>query len=151
MYAIDTNLLVYAHNADSEFHKLSKTFIEKVMNERDEDGQLTVCLPSQVIIEFVNVVTRQSLINPLSISEVIEVINDYLKTGIRIVSHNTTQIQTFLEILSKTSTRKKNFDAALAATLKDNQIQGIYTVNINDFNDFEFLDVVNPLKSLRGD
>jgi hypothetical protein len=43
IFAIDTNLLVYAHNRDSPFHESAKRFIETVMNERDENGR---CLHS---------------------------------------------------------------------------------------------------------
>ncbi len=32
VYAIDTNLLVYAHNLDSPFHEKAKNFLEMVMN-----------------------------------------------------------------------------------------------------------------------
>ncbi len=57
MFAVDTNLLVYAHNTASPFHKRAKQFVEQVMNERDTEGQITVCLPSQVLTEFVHVIT----------------------------------------------------------------------------------------------
>jgi hypothetical protein len=53
MFGIDTNLLVYAHNTDSEFHEDAVTFLEKVMNERDEEGYLSVCVPVQVLMEFI--------------------------------------------------------------------------------------------------
>lgn len=42
MFAIDTNLLVYAHNVDSEFHEKAFEFIEQTMNKRDETGKLSV-------------------------------------------------------------------------------------------------------------
>jgi hypothetical protein len=29
--------------------------------------------------------------------------------------------------------------------LKDNNINGIYTANVDDFAEFEFLEVINPL------
>jgi len=37
------------------------------------------------------------------------------------------------------------FDLFLAATLKDNGIEGLYTLNDDDFKDFDFLKIVNPL------
>ena len=49
MFAIDTNLLVYAHNQDSAFNEQAIAFLEKVMNERDEEGNPSVCIPSQVL------------------------------------------------------------------------------------------------------
>lgn len=147
MFAIDTNLLVYAHNEDSEFNEKATAFLEKVMNERDEEGNLSVCIPSQVLTEFVNVITRQSLGKPLSLSEAIDAVNDYLKAGIKIIHQRETQIQTVLELLGSLTTRKKVFDVALSATLKDNGISGLYTVNVNDFDKFDFLEVINPLGS----
>ena len=61
MYAIDTNILVYAHNADSKFNKKTSLFLEKVMNERDEEGKLSICIPAQVLTEFLNVITRSNI------------------------------------------------------------------------------------------
>ncbi len=49
-------------------------------------------------------------------------------------------------LLSATTTRRKVFDIALAATLKDNGVSGLYTVNIADFEEFIFLEVINPLQ-----
>jgi len=145
MFSIDTNLLVYAHNKDSEYHEKAVTFLEKSMNERDEEGNVSVCLTAQVLMEFVNVITRQSLENPLSLSEAIQVINDYMGTGIKVVTHRETQIRTFLELLRSATTRKKVFDISLAATLKDHDISGLYTANVADFKEFNFLEVINPL------
>ncbi len=94
LFAIDANLLVYAHNTDSKFHEKAAAFIEKVMNERDDDGKLSVCLPAQVLMEFIHVITWQRLEKPLSLSEAIRVVQDYLDTGILIIYQRETQIQT---------------------------------------------------------
>lgn len=40
------------------------------MNDRDEEGNLTVCIP-QALVEFINVMTRQNLKSPLSLKEAI--------------------------------------------------------------------------------
>ncbi len=145
MFAIDTNLLVYSHNEDSQFNEKAAGFLEKVINDRDEEGNRTVCLPSQVLTEFVNVITHQSLETPLTLSKAIDVVNDYINTGIKIIYQRETQIDTLLELLRSENTRKKVFDVALAATLKDNGISGLYTANVNDFDKFDFLKVINPL------
>ena len=70
------------------------------MNGRDEEGNLSVCIPSQVLMEFVNVITHQNLKSPLSLSEAIKVIQDYLESNILIINQRETQIQTFIELLS---------------------------------------------------
>ena len=145
MFAIDTNILVYAHNEDSIYNDKASAFLEKTMNDQDDQGNLPVCIPTQVLIEFINVITRQNVEKPLSLSEAIEVVQEYLETDIKIINQRETQIQTFLDLLSSVTTRKKVFDVALAATLKDNSIRGLYTVNIDDFKEFNFLEVNNPL------
>lgn len=70
--------------------------------------------------------------------------NEYLRSGITIVNQCETQVQTFLDLMSTVKTRKKVFDVALAATLRDNHISDLYTVNVDDFKEFNFLRVINP-------
>ena len=64
-----------------------------------------------------------------------------------VIHQKSSHISTLLDLLGKTKSRKKIFDFVLAATLKDNHISGLYTVNIKDFEEFDFLDVQNPLSS----
>ena len=146
MYAIDTNLLVYAHNISSPFHLQAKTFIETVMNTRDSAGNLAVCLPAQVLIEFLNVITWTKLESPMRLTDAVALVRQYISTGILIIQPQTKQLAIVLDLLANSTTRKSIFDAALAATLKDNSIQGLYTVNVKDFETFSFLQVINPLE-----
>lgn len=150
MFAIDTNILVYAHNKDSEFNEKATAFLNNVMNDRDEQGNLSVCIPAQVLMEFINVITRQTLKSPLPLNEAVNIVQDYLDFDIQIINQLETQIQTLLELLSSISSRKKVFDVVLAATLKDHDIEGRYTLNVSDFKDFGFLKVVNPFKEDKG-
>ncbi|MBD3377446.1 PIN domain-containing protein [candidate division KSB1 bacterium] len=146
MFALDTNLLIYAHNQDSIFNDKASEFIEKVMNDPDDSGELPICLPSQVITEFINVITRQNSKNPVLLENAISIVQDYINTGIRIIHQTNNQISTLLELLGKSSTRKTIFDIALVATLKDNNISGLYTANVKDFEEFDFLKIINPLE-----
>ena len=145
MFAIDTNLFVYAHNTTAEFHQKSVAFMEKVMNEQDEFGNLSVCIPAQVFIEFIHVITWQRLKKPLSLKQAIQVVQDYIDAGVIVLPQQNTHIQIFLALLEQVTTRKKIFDVAFAATLKDNGITKLYTTNIKDFEEFKFLTVINPL------
>lgn len=145
MVALDTNLLVYAHNTASPFHAQARAFIEDVMNERDDEGQLAICIPAQVFMEFLNVITWHRLEAPLPLADATQIVQDYLDTGVTILYPQPTQLNTLLDLLKSVTTRKKVFDVALAATLKDHSIADLYTVNTKDFKEFEFLDVKNPL------
>ncbi len=145
MYELDTNLLVYAHNTASSFHAPAKAFVEQVMNMRDPKGNLTICLPVQILMEFLNVITWHRLDAPLSLTDAMQIVQDYTDTGVAIIYQQQTQLETLLDLLKTVTTRKKVFDVALAATLRDNGIPGLYTVNTKDFEEFTFLDVKNPL------
>ncbi len=72
MYALDTNLLVYAHNTTSPFHVQAKAFIEQVMNTRDTEGHLSICLPAQILMEFLNVITWHRLEAPLPLTDALQ-------------------------------------------------------------------------------
>jgi predicted nucleic acid-binding protein len=146
IFAIDTNLLVYAYNLNSPLHQSAKDFIERVMNERNEAGELSVCIPAQVFVEFTSVVTSKQLKKPLSLASARDIVQDYLDTDIRILTPQATYLHNYLELLGQVTSRKRIFDVALAAILKDNAISGVYTVNITDFKDFQFLEVINPLE-----
>lgn len=145
MFAIDTNIIIYAHNVGSAFHAKASAFVKKVVAERDEQGHHTVGVPAQVYAEFINIITRQTIENPLSLAEAIVVVEKYIKAGVPIIHAQPTQLQTFLELAKSVTTRKKTFDIFLAATLKDNSVEGLYTVNTADFQNFPFLKVMNPL------
>lgn len=148
MFALDTNLLVYAHNVDAPFHKAAKAFVEKVLNERGSAGNLTICIPAQVLVEFLNVITWAKLESPLPLPAALRVVQQYMDTGVTIVHPLPSQLDTLLELLATVKTRKKIFDVALAATLRDNDVVGLYTLNTKDFIEFTFLDVVNPLANV---
>jgi len=139
--------LVYAHNLASPFHQKAKIFVEKIIGEEDEIGNPVICIPLQVCAEFINVCTRQTIGKPLTISEAVKEIrrySEYLEIQILYPKH--TQLKTFLDLLESTTTRKKTFDVYLAATLKDHGIEGLYTVNVDDFKEVTFLKVKNPLE-----
>lgn len=146
MFAIDTNILIYAHNAGSAFHEKASAFVKKIVAERDENGQHVVGMPAQVYAEFINVITRQTIEKPLSLTEAVQVVEKYIKAGVPIIHAQPTQLHTFLELAKSTTTRKKTFDVFLVATLKDNDIADFYTVNTDDFQGFPFLKLVNPLE-----
>jgi hypothetical protein len=146
MYAIDTNIFVYAHNVSSPLIQKAKSFLEQIVANINGTEKTAIVIPLQVWAEFVNVCTRQSIGKLLSIPEAIKVVRKYTELlRIPVIYPQPTQLQTFLTLLETTTTRKKVFDVALAATLKDNGVDGLCTVNGDDFKDSPFLQAENPL------
>ncbi len=82
LLAIDTNLLVYSPHLEAKYHQPARLWLERVMNERDENGNLSVCLPAPVLMEFMNVITWQPLKQPLSLAETKCIVQNYVDTGI---------------------------------------------------------------------
>jgi len=122
VFAIDTNILIYAHNKGSKFHKKASIFVNDKVSKRDKNGEYVTGIPSQVFVEFINVITRSTIENPLSLEKAVEVVEKYLKAGIPAIHPRFTQLTTFLELAKSTTTRRKTFDLFLAATLKDNSV-----------------------------
>lgn len=146
MYALDTNLLVHAHNLNSASHTAAKTFVETAINQRDDAGNFSICIPAQVLVELLNVITWSRLEAPLPLADALHVVQSYIDSGTPILYPQNSQMDTFLNLMAQITTRKSIFDVALAATLKDHNIKGLYTVNTKDFAAFSFLHVLNPLE-----
>lgn len=109
-------------------------------------GNPVICIPLQVCAEFINVCTRQTIEKPLSITDAVKETRHYAEfLAIPILYPKPTQLNTFLSLHESTTTRKKTFDVFLAATLKDHEIEGLHTVNVDDFKEYTFLKVKNPL------
>ena len=102
----------------------AKAFVETIMNKRDEEGELAICIPAQVLMEFLNVITWHRLEVPLSLTDATQLVQDYLDSEALILYPQSTQLNTLLDLLKTVTTRKKVFDVALAATLKDHGISG---------------------------
>lgn len=101
----------------------------------------------KLLIEFISAVTSQRVEKPLTIAQATSVVEKYLDSDVDILLQRGTYFRNFIELMESTTARKRIFDVALAATLKDYGISGIYTANVDDFASFDFLEVINPLNA----
>lgn len=120
--------------------------LQPEFKRRDAVGNWTVCIPTQVLLEFMNTITWSRLKSPLPISAAAEIVRYYVESGAPIIHAKPSQMQTVLALLQSVTSRKNIFDAGLAATLRDNGVVGLYTVNVKDYMWFDFLKVTNPLQ-----
>lgn len=140
-FAIDTNILVYAHNIDSPFHHQAKAFmIDMLKNHTDE-----LVIPYQTFIEFISTMTRR-IEKPLPIEDVLTLVKYYLNKQITIIYPKNSQFDTFFDLFAQTPYRGRFFDVLMIATLKDNGVNKIFTVNVKDFQGHNFLTVENPFQ-----
>ncbi|MEK7765414.1 MAG: PIN domain-containing protein [bacterium] len=140
---LDTNLLIYASDADSPYHDAARTVRDQI-----EARQAHGCLTPQVLYEFYSVVTghhgRPPRVTPAQASGEIET---YLRAGYRMIYPRADTLAHALRLARDTGvTGQGLYDCVLAATALDNGVSLIYTANTADFQ-FPGLRAVNPLRS----
>ncbi|MDE2025042.1 MAG: PIN domain-containing protein [Patescibacteria group bacterium] len=131
---VDTNILIYAINADSPKHKLSQTFLESENN---------LVIAHQNIFEALRVLTHPKFTHPMkprSAQDALWTIIDSYKI---IYPNNKTHYLALEYINEHSLVGNKIFDAYLAATAISNSITTIATDNTKDFKIFG-IDIINP-------
>lgn len=133
---IDSNILIYAINADSPKNGLAKKFLE--------DNLRKVQIAHQSIFETIRVLTHKKFSNPMKVKAAAEAVYAILEPG-RVVTPNETSLYLGLELIKKHNlTGNRIFDAYLAATALSNDIGVIATDNVKDFKIFEGIEIINP-------
>ena len=145
MILLDSNILIYAHAADSPFHVSARQ-----LRDQAAQGALSACLSPQVLCEFFSVITDDRLVKPvLSPAQAKREISTYWNAGgfHRIVPKETT-VSRLVSMLDRHPLKRRDiFDAFLVATMLDNDIRTIYTRNVKDFEVYPEIQVINPLGS----
>ncbi len=141
---IDTNILVYALDTESPFHLKAIDFVNGTAR-----GELEIGISPQVVGELYATITNpRKASHPLLPNEAIDAITPIWE------AENTQRIFPGQETLELTLDLVKRyqlksldfFDAQIVATMLDNGISTIYTVNENDFAIFKEIKAVNPFK-----
>jgi predicted nucleic acid-binding protein len=144
IYAIDSNILVYAYNLDSPLNSRASAFLE----EDILTGNIKACLPYQSLYEFYAIITDPKRVEkPVESKEAKGVIEVYIGArNIPKIYPRKSNLKNTFDLLSKYNiTRQEIFDFIFVATLLDNAVDGIITRNTKHFERFEFLSVLNPL------
>jgi predicted nucleic acid-binding protein len=140
---LDTNILVHAYNKSSPNQKDAANIIRKAMQ-----GEIEACLTPQILYELFAVVTNPKRVEkPLSSKEAADLCIDLWECNEIEKINPSIVAPTEVFKLSKTLklSRAKIFDCILAVTAKENDIKTIYTENVDDFKNYEFVETINPL------
>ncbi len=133
---IDSNILIYAINADSPKHKKAQNFLQ------DNLGKLEIA--HQNILETIRVLTHKKFSKPMGLKLALSAIQA-ITQSCSIVYPTQTTYYLWLEFVNKYAlTGNRIFDAYLAATALSNEINIIATDNVLDFKKFKSLKIVNP-------
>lgn len=143
IYAIDTNILVYAYNLDSSLNPKASSFLE----ENVLTGKIKACLPYQCLYEFFAIITDVKRVEkPLYPEEAKGILGTYMNArNIPKIYPRKSNLRNTLGLLLKYNiTKQEIFDAVFVATLLDNGISGVITNDTKHFSRFDFLSVLNP-------
>lgn len=141
---LDTNILVYADNINSPYHKIAKEVRDSCLK-----GEIQGCISTQNLYEYFAVVTDSKKVEfPLSPDEAINEIEKYLKAKtIKIIFPNPLTIQRVINLVKKYKIKKQEiFDVQLVATMLDYGIRNIVTRNDKHFKMITEVTTINAFE-----
>lgn len=140
-YFIDTNILLRVSDSTSAMHQMAETAVEELLNQGH-----SLCITSQILIEFWAVATRPLNVNGLGWSvektrtEVEQLLEQFP------LLEETEQI--FSEWLNYVTTTKiigkRTHDARLIAVMLVHGVTHILTFNVDDFKNTSGIVIVHP-------
>lgn len=142
MIAVDTNVLVYAHRADSTHHEAAKAAIERAVN-----GPGSVGVPWPVVHEFLAVVTHPRIYQPAtSASSASSAIAALLGApGVHVLGEGPEHLALLTRLLTAGPVvGPRVHDARVAAICLAHGVDALWSAD-RDFSWFPELNVVNPL------
>jgi toxin-antitoxin system PIN domain toxin len=145
--SLDSNLLLYAYNADAPLSARAARFLE-AMNPRDD-----VVLSEFTLVEFYRLLRNPAVLSkPLSAGEAAAVITQFRQHPYWRVAgfpaSDSTALHDELWRLACVSrfAFRRIFDARLALVLRAYGVTEFATANVKDFQGFGFRRVWNPLE-----
>lgn len=142
MFAVDTNILIYAHFDGYSQHAKARAFCETLLSGDDD-----WCIGWQVVYEYVRITTHPSIHKvPLTLEQALSGLAPYLTSERgHILIHSAQHAPVLQAVAATVPTARGNFihDVHYAALLREHGVSRIYTAD-SDFEKFGFLEVVNP-------
>ena len=142
MTAVDTNILVYAHRADSTWHEPADAVVAELA-----EGKSTWAIPWPCIYEFYAIVTHPRIYNPPTPNEdALIQIRNWLESPSLLLLHEGEGLwETLEELLSKSKVQGGAVhDARIAALCIRHGVKKLLSAD-RDFSRFPTLRVENPL------
>ena len=142
MIAIDTNILVYAHRADSEWHEVARDCIRDLA-----EGRVAWGIPWSCLHEFLSIVTHPKIYDPSSsMDNALDQVDAWLESPVAFLITETESHRDILkELLTVGQIRGPMVhDARVAAICIGNGVTELWTAD-RDFNRFPALARRNPL------
>jgi len=144
VFLVDTNLLVYAANADSAFHAKASTWLE---HQRSRPDAWYITWP--IVFEFLRVITHtRALPRPWTLVKAWSFVSTLLASpGLSVLVATERHPQIAAAVFAELPFLAGNplHDAHTAILMREHGIRRICTRD-TDFHRFPFLEVVDPLR-----
>lgn len=138
-WVIDSNLLVYFLDQDSPFYSSTKDLFSYILS-----GKISATIAQQNILEAERVFVLAYKRDP---SIVIRQLEDIIfNFRMDVISPLSDTYGHYHELLLSSGRPVDIFDYYLAATMLDNRVNRILTVNTKDFSKIKEIETVNPFK-----
>lgn len=142
MIAVDTNVLVYAHRRDVDFHANAAMRVKELA-----EGLATWAIPWPCIHEFYSVVTHPKVyVEPSTPEQALAQVDEWLASpSLALLAEPTDYISTLKPLLQYAHVSgPKVHDARIAAICLSHGVSELWTAD-RDFSRFAQLTTVNPL------
>ncbi|MBN1346341.1 MAG: PIN domain-containing protein [Phycisphaerae bacterium] len=139
---VDTNVLVYALDNESEFHSKARIVLDRGLE--DNAG---LCLTPQTLAELFAVVTNSRRVrSPMRPLEALSTIGHILSLpGVVLLPVPSDIVPRWLRLVERYPvTGSGIFDLQLVATMLGNGVRRVYTFNRSDFERIEEIEVLSP-------
>jgi hypothetical protein len=142
MIALDTNILVYAHRADSPFQVKAESVLKTLVEKPDNWA-----IPYHCLIEFIAIITNPRIYKkPTPLEVAFEQLENITKCSNLFILPD---FDRQLDLLKNISIRAKIrgpeiYDARIAASCIENGVSQLWSAD-RDYSRFAGLKVVNPL------
>lgn len=141
MLSIDTNVLLYAQNQDCPEYDAAVAFLVSCADRDD------VAICELVLVELYQLLRNPAVVTrPLDAPEAAEVCQTFRRNRRWALIENA-PVMNDVWVLAATPgiARRRLFDARLALTLGHHGVDEFATRNVNDFQDFNFSRVWDPI------
>lgn len=142
MIAVDTNLLVYAHRRDAEWHEPALRSVKELA-----EGPAAWALPWPCLHEFLAVVTHPRVFSPpTSLDAALDQVRAWLESpSVVLLGEADEHFETLVEVLTKGRVSgPRVHDARVAAICLEHGVSVLWSAD-RDFSRFPALKVHNPL------
>lgn len=142
MIAVDTNVLVYAHRRDSEWHERASRCLRELAS-----GSALWALPWPCLHEFLAIVTHPRIYKPPSpLRAAVDQVRAWLESpSVVVLSEEALHFDTLTEVMERGRVvGPRVHDARIAAICLDHGVSELWSAD-RDFSRFSELSVRNPL------